>query len=51
MQYPGITIFQFIQRTLLKDAKMEGNLWENARFILAEVPLNREEARRIMPWA
>lgn len=28
----------------------KGNLWENARFILADVPLDEKEARRILPF-
>ena len=25
-------------------------LWENARFVLADVPLNRKETKKILPW-
>ncbi len=49
MQYPGIVFLDLLQRTLLRDARMEGKLWENARFVLADVPLNAAEARKIMP--
>ncbi len=50
MQYPGVMLFDFLQKTLLKDSRMEGKLWENARFILADVPLNPSVARKLMPF-
>ena len=31
-------------------SRSEGNLWDNARFILADVPLNENEAPRILPF-
>lgn len=30
-------------------ARGEGNLWDNARFILADVPLDLREAKRVLP--
>lgn len=50
MQHPMVAAFDFFQRKLLKDNRMEGKLWENARFILADVPLDPAEARKIMPF-
>ncbi len=49
MQYPGVIVLDFLQRTLLKGAKMKGKLWENARFILADVPLRAHEVKQILP--
>ncbi|MHB8781580.1 MAG: acetoacetate decarboxylase family protein [Candidatus Geothermincolia bacterium] len=39
----------FLRGGLLKEAKMEGKLWENARFILADVPLDEAAAKAVLP--
>ena len=41
-------IMDFGTRRFTKDAVI-GKLWENARFILADVPLKLDEARKILP--
>ncbi len=45
MAYKGSPI-----KRLLEAARGEGNLWDNARFILADVPLDLHEAKTVLPW-
>ncbi|MBN2224308.1 MAG: acetoacetate decarboxylase family protein [Deltaproteobacteria bacterium] len=36
----------------IRDKKRKGeNTWDNARFVLADVPLDYHEVKRILPWA
>lgn len=39
------SIRQFINESLRK-----GNLWDDARFVLVDVPVNPQEAKKILPW-
>jgi len=34
----------------LKAMRDEVKLWENARFLMADVPLDRDEVKKILPW-
>ncbi|MDI6741961.1 MAG: acetoacetate decarboxylase family protein [Smithella sp.] len=44
--------FRSLFRTLFySNVKMKMKLWEDATFIMADVPLNHDEARRILPWS
>jgi acetoacetate decarboxylase len=45
----GEKFLDLMRATILKNAGMEGKLWENARFILADVPLHREAAAKLLP--
>jgi len=38
-------------RSLFRLLRGKGKLWENSRFILAEVPLNQDEAKKICGFA
>lgn len=38
-----------LTKRVLKGFKIEGKLWENARFLMADVPLHRDEVKRILP--
>jgi acetoacetate decarboxylase len=37
-------------KTILEPVLGDVKMWENARFVLAEVPLDRHEAKRILPF-
>jgi len=44
--------FRSLFRTLLySNLKLKMKLWENATFMMADIPLNRTETRRILPWS
>jgi acetoacetate decarboxylase len=43
--------FRDLFRALSYSARLKMKLWENATFVMADVPLNHDEARRILPWS
>jgi len=49
MAHIGEKIMDFGTRQVVKGG-VKGKLWENSRFILADVPLKVGEARKILPW-
>ena len=49
MRSVGETVVDLFVR-VVGSAKITVPLWEDARFILADVPLKAEEARKILPW-
>jgi acetoacetate decarboxylase len=45
-----VNAFQdFLIRGVMKGAKIEGTLWEDAHFLLADVPLHRDAVKKILP--
>jgi acetoacetate decarboxylase len=45
-----ISTFQnFLLKYVIKGAKIEGKLWEDAHFLLADVPLREDAVRKILP--
>ena len=49
MRSVGETVVDLFVR-VVGSAKITVPLWEDARFILADVPLKAKEARKILPW-
>lgn len=50
MAYPGEILMNIGRNWILKDAKIEGKLWEDARFILADVPVKRDAIKKLLPF-
>jgi len=45
-----VSAFQdFLQNRVMKGAKIEGRLWEDAHFLLADVPLHGDKVKKILP--
>jgi acetoacetate decarboxylase len=45
-----VSAFQdFLLKHIMKGTKIEGKLWEDAHFLLADVPLHRDAVKKILP--
>lgn len=49
MASEGSAFQDFLMSRFMKGAKIEGKLWEDAHFVLADVPLHAEAVKRILP--
>jgi len=49
LNYKRVTALKVLQGAI-DSLRGKARLWENARFIIAEVPLDRKEAKRILPF-